>query len=221
MTLPQVVSEAEWQAARDALLDKEKELTRARDALNAERRRLPMVRIEKDYVFEGPDGKASLLDLFGGRRQLIVYHFMLQPDSEHRCAGCSLFVDNMGHPAHLNARDTSRVLVSPARLSEIRPFKERMGWRERWYSSYGTDFTVDFGVGAGFGLSVLLRDGDAVFRTYFTTGRGVEELGTNWSYLDITPLGRQESWEDSPAGRPQGPPYDWWRLHDEYDGYTS
>jgi predicted dithiol-disulfide oxidoreductase (DUF899 family) len=218
--LPKVVSREEWQAARDALLIKEKEATRARDALNAERRRLPMVRIEKDYVFEGPNGKASLLDLFEGRRQLIVYHFMFDPSWDEGCKGCSMMVDNMGHPAHLNARDTSRVLVSRAPLAKIEPFKKRMGWTESWFSSFGSDFNYDFGVttdeGETFGLSVFLRDGDNVYQAYFTEGRGVEYLGSDFSYLDLTPLGRQEAWEDSPEGWPQTPPYEWWRHHDRY-----
>ena len=218
--LPAVVSAAEWEAARQRLLIREKEATRARDALAAERRRLPMVRIEKEYLFEGPDGKANLLDLFDGRHQLIVYHFMFAPGTVDVCSGCSLFVDNMGHPAHLNARDTSLVLVSRAALTEIEPFRQRMGWTVPWYSSHGGDFNADIGVttdaGESFGLSVFLRDGDNVFRTYFTSGRGVEALGPNWSFLDLTPFGRQETWEDSPAGRPQSAPYEWWRLHDEY-----
>src|SRR5215207_4941298 len=225
MNLPQVVPRDEWQAAREELLVKEKEATRARDALAAERRRLPMVWIEKDYVFEGPEGKASLLDLFDGRRQLIIYHFMFAPGvhgwPSAGCDGCSLFVANIGHLAHLHARDTSLVLVSRAPLATIELYKERMGWTVPWFSSHGSDFNVDFGVatdeGETFGLSVFLRDGDRVFRTYFTSGRGVEALGSNWTFLDLTPLGRQEDWEDSPEGWPQFPPYEWWRRHDEYE----
>jgi predicted dithiol-disulfide oxidoreductase (DUF899 family) len=226
VNLPQVVSQAEWEAAHEKLLVKEKEATGARDALAAERRRLPMVRIDKDYVFDGPDGKASLLDLFDGRSQLILYHFMFAPGVQGwpsaGCPGCSLVVDNMGHPAHLHARDTSLVLVSRAPLAQIEPYKERMGWTVPWFSSSGSDFNDDFGLstdqGETFGLSVFLRDGDSVFRTYFTAGRGVEALGSNWTFLDLTPLGRQEDWEDSPAGYPQTPRYEWWRRHDEYQG---
>jgi predicted dithiol-disulfide oxidoreductase (DUF899 family) len=226
MSLPQVVSPAEWQAARDRLLVKEKEATRASDALAAERRRLPMVRIEKDYVFEGPEGSASLLDLFEGRRQLIVYHFMFAPTvngwPSAGCPGCSWFTDQIGNLAHLHARDTSLVLVSLAPLENIEPYRRRMGWTVPWFSSAGNDFNVDFGLTTEeyetFGLSVFLRDGDDVYRTYFTTRRGAEPLGSVWSFLDVTPLGRQEQWEDSPAGWPQGPPYEWWRRHDEYDG---
>jgi predicted dithiol-disulfide oxidoreductase (DUF899 family) len=229
MSLPQVVPPAEWDAAREQLLAKEKEATRARDALAAERRRLPMVQIDKDYLFEGPAGKATLLDLFDGRRQLIVYHFMFAPGVDGwpsaGCDGCSMVVDNVGHLAHLHARDTSLVLVSRAPLANIEPYRKRMGWTVPWYSSFASDFNVDFGVstneGETFGLSVFLRDGDRVYRTYFTSGRAVEALGSNWTFLDLTPLGRQETWEDSPAGWPQTAPYAWWRRHDEYEGAAS
>jgi predicted dithiol-disulfide oxidoreductase (DUF899 family) len=228
MKLPPVVSPDEWQVAREELLAKEKEATHARDALAAERRRLPRVRIDKDYVFEGPDGRASLFDLFEGRRQLILYHFMFGPNQDVGCDGCSMFVDNVGHLAPLHARDTSLALVSRAPIARIEPYKERMGWTVPWYSSFGSDFNVDFGVspeiprpteyqdGESFGLSVFLRDGDDVYRTYFTSGRGTEALGSSWTFLDLTPLGRQEDWEDSPEGYPQTPRYKWWRRHDEY-----
>jgi predicted dithiol-disulfide oxidoreductase (DUF899 family) len=186
VSLPQIVSPAEWQAAAEALLANEKEATRARDALAAERRRLPMVRIEKDYVFDGPGGRTSLVDLFEGRRQLLVYHFMFAPGVEGwpsaGCPGCSFFVDNIGHLAHLRARDTSFALVSRAPLENIERYRERMGWTLPWVSSSGSDFNADFGLttdrGESFGLSVFLRDGDRVFRTYFTAGRGVEALGS-------------------------------------------
>jgi predicted dithiol-disulfide oxidoreductase (DUF899 family) len=229
MKNPEIVSEADWQAAHEALLAEEKEATRARDAFAARRRRLPMVAIEKDYVFAGPDGNASLLDLFAGRRQLLLYHFMFGPSEDVGCPGCSMFVDQIGHLAHLHARNTSFALVSRAPLAKLEPYRERMGWTIPWYSSAESDFNVDFGVspetpqpgvyqdGETFGLSVFLRDGDRVFRTYFTTARGVEALGSVWTLLDLTPLGRQETWEDSPPGYPQTKPYEWWRRHDEYD----
>ena len=225
MNLPEVVSQTEWQAAHEELLAKEKAAMRANDALAAERRRQPMVRIDKDYVFEGPDGDVSLLDLFEGRRQLIVYHFMFGPGAhgwpDAGCPGCSMFVDNLGNIAHLEARDTSFALVSIAPLERIEAYRERMGWDLPWVSSAGSDFNQDFGRttdrGEMFGLSVFLRDGDSIFRTYFTSWRGVEALGTIWSLLDVTPFGRQEAWEDSPEGRPQSPPYEWWRRHDEYE----
>lgn len=224
MRHPRIVSREEWQRARDQLLVKEKAATRARDALAAERRRLPMVRIEKNYLFEGPNGKVSLRDLFEGRRQLMIYHFMFAPEVDGwpsaGCPGCSMVVDHIGHLAHLHARDTSFALVSRAPLVNLDSYKRRMGWSVPWFSSAGTDFNEDFGVtsteGENFGLSVFLREGDDVFHTYFTNGRGVEVLDTNFTLLDMTPLGRQEEWEDSPAGWPQSPPYEWWRRHDEY-----
>jgi predicted dithiol-disulfide oxidoreductase (DUF899 family) len=229
MNLPPAVSPAEWQRELDELRVKEKQATRSRDALAAERRRLPMVRIDKDYVFEGPDGKASLLDLFEGRRQLIVYHFMFGPNQDEGCDGCSMVVDQIGHLAHLHARATSFALVSRAPLAKIEPYRKRMGWTVPWYSSFDSDFNVDFGLspetpqagvyqdGETFGLSVFLRDGDEVFRSYFTNRRGVEALGSVWTFLDLMPLGRQEEWEDSPEGYPQTKPYEWWRRHDEYE----
>jgi predicted dithiol-disulfide oxidoreductase (DUF899 family) len=233
MRLPPVVSPAEWHVAREEVLAKEKEATRAGDALAAERRRLPMVRIEKDYVFDGPEGKASLHDLFEGRRQLLLYHFMFGPNQDAGCDGCSMFADQVGHLAHLHARDTSFALVSRAPLAKIEAYRKRMGWTIPWYSSFDSDFNVDFGVspeepqpdayqdGESFGLSVFIRDGDSVFRTYFTSRRGVEVLGTVWTFLDLTPLGRQEDWEDSPQGYPQSKPYEWWRRHDEYEESPS
>jgi predicted dithiol-disulfide oxidoreductase (DUF899 family) len=228
MNLPPVVSAGEWQAALDAVRAKEKEATHAHDALAAERRRLPRVHIEKDYVFDAASGKAKLLDLFEGRRQLLLYHFMFGPNQDVGCDGCSMFVDQIGHPAHLHARDTSFALVSRAPIDKIEAYRKRMGWTIPWYSSFESDFNVDFGVGPetpqkgvyqdgeSFGLSVFIRDGADVFRTYFTTHRGVEALGSVWSFLDLTPLGRQEEWEDSPGGYPQTKPYGWWRRHDEY-----
>jgi predicted dithiol-disulfide oxidoreductase (DUF899 family) len=229
MNFPPVVSQTEWQAAREELLAREKEATRARDALAAERRRLPRVRIEQDYVFHGPAGKATLPELFEGRSQLLLYHFMFGPNQDVGCDGCSMFVDQIGHLAHLHARDTSFALVSRAPIAKIEAYRKRMGWTIPWYSSFESDFNVDFDVGPEtpqpevyqdgetFGLSVFLRDGDSLFRTYFTTARGVEALGSVWTFLDLTPLGRQENWEDSPAGYRQTKPYEWWRRHDEYE----
>jgi predicted dithiol-disulfide oxidoreductase (DUF899 family) len=211
-----VVSAQEWQDAREPLLTREKELTRALDALAAERRRLPMVRFGQDHVFRGPDGELTLADLFDGRRQLIVYQFMdLGPDDY--CAGCSSFIDNVGHLAHLHARDTSFAVVSNMPMPQIAAYKQRMGWTMPFVSSQGSSFSADCGAGSGFGLSVFLRDGGDIYRTYFTTGRGVDRLRLDFNLLDLTALGRQEEWEDSPAGWPQSKPYAWWRLHDEYD----
>jgi predicted dithiol-disulfide oxidoreductase (DUF899 family) len=220
MALPNVVSEAEWQAARDELLVKEKQATRALDALAAERRRLPVVAVEKDYDLQGPDGKVGFADLFDGRRQLIVYHFMFGPGGD-QCTGCSSFTDNIADLTHLRARDTSFALVSRAPYDEIRAFKDRMGWTVPWFSSFGSDFNYDFGVstdrGEMFALSVFVRDGESVYRSYVTSSRGVDRLRLDFNLLDLTPFGRQEVWEDSPAGRPQTPAYTWWRKHDEYE----
>jgi len=229
MDLPPVVSQEEWQRALDAIRAEEKEHTRARDALAAERRRLPRARIEKEYVFDGPNGqKATLLDLFEGRSQLLLYHFMFGPNQDVGCDGCSMFTDQVGHLAHLHARDVSFALVSRAPIEKIEAYRKRMGWTIPWYSWFERDFGVDFGTspetpkigtyqdGENFGLSVFVREGDDVFRTYFTTSRGVEALGSVWTFLDLTPLGRQEEGEGSPDGYPQGKPYEWWRRHDEY-----
>jgi predicted dithiol-disulfide oxidoreductase (DUF899 family) len=219
MDRPEVVSAQEWQAARDALLVKEKQHTRALDALAAERRRMPMVRLDKDYRFIAPDGTTvGLADLFQGRSQLVMYHFMLEPGQDWTCGGCASFTDNIADQSHLNARDTTLILMARAPQEEIDPVRQRMGWTVPWYSSYGSDFNDDLGLGGGgFGLSVLLRDGDEFFRTYFTNGRGVDRLRLDFNLLDLTPYGRQEEWEDSPEGWPQTPTMQWLRLHDEYD----
>jgi predicted dithiol-disulfide oxidoreductase (DUF899 family) len=226
MNLPPAVPADDWQTAHERLLAREKAATHERDALAAERRRQPMVRIDPAYTFEGSDGAVTLLELFEGRRQLILYHFMFAPDVEGwpsaGCPGCSMFVDQIGHVAHLHARDTSFALVSRAPIENLLAYREHMGWTIPWVSSADSSFNRDFGVttdrGETFGLSVFLRDGTDVYRSYFTSGRGVEALGSVWTFLDLTPLGRQETWEDSPAGRPQSAPYVWWRRHDEYSG---
>ncbi len=217
--LPKTVSSAEWQAEIDRLRIKEKELTRAHDALNAMRRRLPMMKIEKSYEFDGEDGKVSLLDLFEGRKQLIVYHFMFAPDADSGCPGCSWVTDAMSHPAHLHARDTSIVLISRAPLEKLLAYKQRMGWDLPWVSSFGSDFNYDFNAtndeGENHVASVFLRDGDQIYRTYYTDQRGVEHLGSHWTWLDLTPYGRQEPWEETPEGWPKGEMF-WDKRHDEY-----
>jgi predicted dithiol-disulfide oxidoreductase (DUF899 family) len=237
MAFPEVTSRDEWLVARRDLLAAEKEATRARDALNARRRALPMVEIDKEYVFEGPDGgKAGLPDLFDGRRQLIVYHFMFGPDwGDDGCPSCSFLVDNLGHLGHLRARDTNLVVVSRAPQSKIAPFKERMSWTFPWLSSFGSDFNYDFHAtldeavapieynyrdkaeltaktpwhtnGEQHGLSVFFHDGDRVFHTYSTYGRGPDLLLGTYNYLDLTPLGRQE--EGTGIGN--------FKLHYKYD----
>jgi predicted dithiol-disulfide oxidoreductase (DUF899 family) len=223
MNMPPIVSPQEWEAARQELLVKEKELTRARDALAAERRRMPRMAVEKEYRFEGPEGPVSLLDLFEGRRQLIVYRFFYGPDvttrdgvyPERACVGCSFLADQVAHLAHLNARDTTLAFVSRAPQAEIEGLKTRMGWDIPWYT-LTDDFDADFGVDEWHGTNAFLRDGERIFRTYFVDSRGDEAMGSTWSYLDITALGRQEEWEDSPEGYPQTPPYQWWNYHDAY-----
>ncbi len=255
---PKIVSREEWLLARVELLAMEKEFTKRRDAVGASRRRLPMVKIEKRYLFDGPDGKASLHDLFDGRRQLIVYHFMFDADNpppgksgapwDEGCPSCSSIVDSFGDLSHLRARDTNLVVVSRAPQSKIQPFKRRMGWDIPWYSSFGSDFNYDFHVtideavapveynfknkaaleregGAGAhkgewpGLSVFLLIDDNVFHTYSMYGRGLDPLFHTYTLLDLTPYGRQESWEDSPEGWPQTPTYPGWMLH--HDKYAE
>lgn len=253
MGLSRVVSRNEWLVARKELLVEEKALTRARDALNTKRRELPMVKIDKQYVFDGPGGEVSLLDIFEGRRQLVIYHLMWLDDRDMGCPSCSAFVDQIGHLAHLHARDTTFAAVSRAPLAKIEPFKARMGWTFPWYSSYGSDFNYDFhvtfdesvtpieynyrtkaeieqaGTPVGeweqpfdlHGLSVFLRDGDRVFHAYSAYARGTDNLGFISNFLDLTPLGRQEDWEE-PKGRATelGAPAGGagLRYHDEYDG---
>jgi predicted dithiol-disulfide oxidoreductase (DUF899 family) len=224
MNMPPIVSPQEWEAARNELLVKEKELTRARDALAAERRRMPRMAVEKEYRFEGPKSAVSLADLFEGRRQLIVYRFFYGPDvtttkggayPERACVGCSFLADQVAHVAHLNARDTTLAFVSRAPQHEIQGLKKRMGWEMPWYT-LTDDFDADFGVDEWHGTNAFLRDGGRIFRTYFIDSRGDEAMGSTWSYLDITALGRQEEWEDSPEGYPQTAPYQWWNYHDAY-----
>ncbi|GIF77316.1 DUF899 domain-containing protein [Asanoa siamensis] len=215
MPHPEIVSRTRWQAARDALLVKEKEATRALDALAAERRRLPMVRMPADYAFTGPDGTAGLRDLFEGRDQLVVYQFMDNgPDDV--CSGCASFNDNVGRLEHLHARGTSYAVVSDMPLDQLLAIRRRMEWTVPVWSSRGSTFSSDIGAGDGFGLAVFVTDGVDAFQTYFTSARGVDRLRFDFNILDLTPYGRQESWEDSPLGWPQSEPYSWWRLHDEY-----
>ena len=236
---PEIASREEWLAARKSHLAREKEVTKQRDGVTAERRRLPMVKLEKEYVFDGPDGKKqSLKDLFDGRRQLIVYHFMFDPDWDEGCSGCTGYVDALGDLKMLHDRNTSFVLVSRAPLTKLEKYKAQKGWNQPWVSSSGSDFNYDFHVtldedvapveynfrdkaelekragdepyfrkGEQHGLSVFFRiDGD-IYHTYSTYARGCEGLTDAYSLLDTTPYGRQEDWEDSPAGWPQKPTY--------------
>jgi predicted dithiol-disulfide oxidoreductase (DUF899 family) len=222
MSLPKVVSRAEWLTARKELLEQEKELTRRRDALSAQRRRLPMVEIDKPYVFTGPDGETSLLELFDGRAQLILTHFMFDPSWDEGCPSCTAGTDEMsdGLMQHVAVRDTTMVWVSRAPIEKLEAYKASHGWTIPWYSSHGTDFNYDFGVshdesdgasaynyrpdptlaGEYPGTSVFLRVDDRVFHTYSSFARGAEWSGGSYAFLDLTALGRQEDWEE-PKGR--------------------
>jgi predicted dithiol-disulfide oxidoreductase (DUF899 family) len=221
---PPIVSWEAWEAARLEMLVKEKAQMRARDALAAARRRMPWMAVEKAYLFEGPKGKVSLLELFEGRRQLIVYRAFFEPGvfgwPDHACRGCSLGADQVSHLSHLNQRDTTLVYASRAPQPDIAQLKARMGWVMPWYTITDS-FDADFGVAEWHGHNVFVRDGDQIFRTYLVNSRGDEAMGTVWSYLDITPLGRQEVWEDSPKGYPQSPPYKWWNWHDNYEAEAA
>jgi len=205
--MPEVVSAEKWQAERDELLSAEKEATRALDALAARRRRLPMVKFDSGkYVFDGPDGGKTLLDLFDGRPQLAVYQFMDRgPDAY--CPGCTWFTNHVVNLAALAECDVSWATVSNMPLAQIDAYKARMGWTVPFYSSHGTTFSADCGANDGFALSMLLRDGENVYRTYSTTARGVDRLLFVNNLLDLAPYGRQEDWEDSPPGWPQHPTY--------------
>jgi predicted dithiol-disulfide oxidoreductase (DUF899 family) len=220
MKTPPIVSPQEWLAAREKLLVKEKAQLRAHDALAAERRRMPWVAVEKPYAFEGPAGKMSLLDLFEGRRQLVIYRAFFEPGvfgwPEHGCRGCSLGADQVSNLSHLNARDTTLAYASRASQADIARLKQRMGWEQIPWYTITDSFDVDFGVDEYHGHNAFIHDGERVFRTYFINWRGDEAMGSVWSYLDMTALGRQESWEDSPEGYPQSPPYKWWNWHDSY-----
>jgi predicted dithiol-disulfide oxidoreductase (DUF899 family) len=215
MQTAEIVNREQWLIAHKGMIAKEKAMMRAHDALAAERRRQPWLLVDKDYAFEGIAGKTDLAGLFEGRKQLIVYHHMLKPQDPAPCPGCCMFTDNVGNMIHLNQRDTTLAFVARAPIGEIEAFKARMGWQLPFYST-GQEFNSDFGVDAGFGLNVFIRHEGRIYRTYFTTDRGVEMLGTIWSFLDLTPMGRQETWEVSADGTPQTPPFVWWRRHDEY-----
>ncbi|MFH8341128.1 DUF899 domain-containing protein [Streptomyces sp. AM6-12] len=213
MSLPEIVSREQWRAAREELRHREEAVRRAREALGAERRRLPMVEVDPEYLFEGGDGKATLLDLFEGRSQLVVHHFMFAPEWTTGCPCCAAFLDQVGHLAHLRARDTSFAAVSRAPFTRILPFKARMGWAVPWYSSSTGDFAEDFGATVRDGgepverpgLSCFLRERDRVFHTYSVYDADLDGLGTTTALLDLTALGRH------PAGSEA------LRLHDEYE----
>jgi predicted dithiol-disulfide oxidoreductase (DUF899 family) len=208
---PSIASREEWEAARQTLLTHEKEVTRHYDRVSAERRRLPMVKLDKTYAFDGPEGTHSLLDLFDGHHQLIVYHFMFDPAWDKGCDGCTGLVNELGDLSMLGERNTQFVLISRAPLAKLQAYKALKGWDRPWYSSFGSDFNYDFKVttetGETHGLSVFFRLGDDVYHTYSTYNRGTESLTDAYRLLDVTPYGRQEDWEDSPSGWPQRPTY--------------
>lgn len=241
--LPEIVNREEWLTKRKEFLKKEKKFTDQRDALNTERRKLPMVEIEKDYHFKSPKGNVSLLNLFDGHSQLIVYHFMMDPNWEEGCPSCSYLTDNIGHLSHLHARDTNLVLISRAPLEKIEKYQARMGWTIPWYSSYENDFNYDFHVtideekgsdeynykklkdlgkkwegwtGEMPGTSVFLHHQNRIFHTYSTYARGLDILLGTYNFLDLTPLGRQEDWEE-PAGRCDSKFMKWLKRHDNYE----
>jgi predicted dithiol-disulfide oxidoreductase (DUF899 family) len=232
---PRIVSEQEWREQRLKLLAEEKELTRHMDRVNAARRRLPMLKIDKQYLFDGPQGKVSLLDLFQGQRQLAIYHFMFDPQWQKGCMGCTGYIDAIGDLSMLKERNTTFAVVSRAPLEKLQAYRAAKGWKIDWYSSFGSDFNYDFHVtldesvtpieynyrsaaelqqrfgrnikGEEHGLSVFFRVGDEIFHTYSAYARGTESLTDSYALLDVTPYGRQESFEDSPAGWPQKPTY--------------
>ncbi|BAT60779.1 hypothetical protein GJW-30_1_03329 [Variibacter gotjawalensis] len=220
MQTPSIVSPKDWIAAREKMLVREKEVTRARDALAAERRRMPWMLVEKDYVFDGPNGKASLSDLFDGRRQLIVYRAFFEEGvhgwPEHGCIGCSLGADQVSNLAHLNARNTTLVYASRGPQADIKRLQTKFGWEHIPWFTITDSFDKDFGVDEWHGHNAFIREGGKIYRTYFINERGDEAMGTVWSYLDMTALGRQENWEDSPDGYPQERPYKWWNWNDAY-----
>jgi predicted dithiol-disulfide oxidoreductase (DUF899 family) len=237
MAIPEIVPRERWLADRKQLLVHEKELVRQYDRVNAERRRLPMVKIEKTYLFDGPKGQVSLGDLFAGRRQLIVYHFMFDPAWDKGCSGCTGFVDALGDLSLLAKRDTTFVVISRAPFNKLQAYKELKNWRIDWFSSFGSDFNYDYYVtldpkiapaeynyrnkaeteaangrpgfpeGEEHGLSVFFKVEDQIFHTYSTYARGTESLTDSYRLLDATPYGRQQEFEDSPPGWPQFPTY--------------
>jgi predicted dithiol-disulfide oxidoreductase (DUF899 family) len=225
---PRIVSQEKWLADRKKLLRQEKRVTKEYDRVSAARRKLPMVRLDKEYVFETHQGAKSLRDLFDGRRQLIVYHFMFDPKWTKGCPGCTGFVNALGDISMLEERDTTFVLISRAPLEKLRAYQRKMGWQDRtWVSSGWSDFNYDFHVtldrkvapteynykhlsgfeGESHGLSVFFRVGKDVFHTYSAYARGVESITDSYTLLDCTPFGRQEDWEKSPRGWPQRPTY--------------
>lgn len=246
MSDPEITTREQWLVARRALLREEKELSRHRDEVNAARRRLPMVEVTKDYVFDGTGGEARLADLFDGRGQLVVFHAMFDPGDDVPCPSCSFWLDTVGNLSHLHARDTTFVAISLAPLDKLERYRQRMGWTFPWYSAHRNEFNYDFHYsydpsiapvewnyrgydelvrenpgwqgyrGSETGASAFLRRGERVFHTYSCFARGIDLLNGTYNFLDLTARGRQEDWEQ-PPGRADGPALSWLRRHDEYD----
>jgi predicted dithiol-disulfide oxidoreductase (DUF899 family) len=220
---PPVVSQTEWDAALATITEREETVATALHELAAARKRMPMVRVEHDYHFEGPDGQRSLPELFDGRSQLILYRFFFEegvdgwPDAG--CPGCSSVADGVPHLGLLHARDITFAMASPAPQMNLRRYAERMGWTDiPWYTICTERFSADFGVDEWFGLNIFLRDGDDVYRTYFLQhGEMVQSIGSVWSMLSLTPYGAQSEDEDAPEGWPQAPFSFWFRRHDEFN----
>ena len=220
---PAVVDRTEWNTALEAMTEREEAVATAMHELEAARKRMPMTLVEKDYFFEGPDGRRTLDELFDGHSQLILYRFFFEEGvggwPEAGCVGCSSFADGVADLGLLHARDITFAMASPAPQANLRAYAERMGWRDiPWYTICSDDFTTDFGVDEWFGLNVFLRDGDDVYRTYFLQhGPMVQTIGSVWSLFALTPYGGQSEGEDVPDGWPQAPAEFWFRRHDEFD----
>lgn len=220
---PPVVSEAEWAAANAAQVEREKAQMKANDAVLAGRRHLPMVEMDPTYAFEGPSGPLTFAELFDGRPQLILYHFMLTPGSDHICPGCSMYTDNLPHLAHVRERDITFVLGSRVPQDHIQRVQDKMGWQDIPWVSTEDRFAEDIGAlvdgSTTFRYTVFFRDGDDIYKTYATAGRGAESLFGSAGLIDSTPYGRQEDWQDAPEGFPQGPPYTRGGLHTDFDDH--
>ncbi|MGQ0429018.1 MAG: DUF899 family protein [Gammaproteobacteria bacterium] len=224
-----IVAPTEWRRACAAITAKEKAHMRRGDAIAAARRRMPWMKMGTHHVFEGPRGRLKLVDLFEGRTQLVLYHFMFGPKvngwPDYGCVGCSFVADQICHLDHVHARDITFAMTSAVPYADIARLRARMGWeRLPWYSGteeFNADCDVADRLGNSFGLNVFCRDGADVYRTHFVARRGIEAFGTAWTFYDLTPLGRQEEWQDVPAGSPQGAPYGWWRRHGMYDAGTG
>lgn len=219
---PDIVDPATWESALAELRTREKAATRELDAIAAARRRLPMVELP-DYTLEGPNGPVRLVDIFDGRRQLIVYNHMWFPGEQWQCSGCTGFTSQFTRLEFLAGYDARFVIVTPGPIDEALAYKARVGNRMEWYSTANSPFGADMGapLGGGFQVNVFLRDGDTVYRTYNTQGRGCEQLSYTFPLIDLLPYGRQEEWQDSPPGWPQSPTYSRWAPSEAFARYAD